>query len=115
MKKTRYGICLLSILVFTSFCIFGSPLYADQAQNFDPQKVKQLKSSEKKSKSDVKALFGEPTSTAPIKKTEEGCIELWIYVEVVLEGYKPVQNEFLYIGFDESESVCSVEVKVDKM
>ncbi len=70
---------------------------------------------EKKSKSDVEKLFGKPVSSAPIKKTEEGCIELWIYTEVIMQGFVPVKTAFLYVGFDEKGFVCSAEVKEEKM
>jgi hypothetical protein len=69
----------------------------------------------KKSKADVEKLFGEPVSTAPIQKTEEGCIELWIYTEVIFDGIVPVKTEFLYVGFDEKGFVCSAKVTEEKM
>ena len=86
MKKSQNLICILSLLIFTSFFIIVSSLHANQSQNFDQQKVKQLIGHEKKSKSEVENLFGKPTKSTSIKKTDEGCIELWIYVEVVLNG-----------------------------
>lgn len=103
----------LVVLIAFSFIILSS--YAAEPQGFDPQKVKLLTGADKKSKADVEKLFGEPVSTAPIQKTEEGCIELWIYTEVIFDGIVPVKTEFLYVGFDENGFVCSAEVAEEKM
>jgi hypothetical protein len=105
----------VSFLVVIALCVMTVSLYAGQSQGFDPQKVKQLTGTEKKSKADVETLFGEPVSTAPIQKTEEGCIELWIYTEVIFDGAVPVKTEFLYVGFDEQGFVCSAEVTEEMM
>lgn len=91
----------LSLVVVIALSLLTASLYADQSQGFDPQKVKQLTGTDKKSKAEVATLFGEPVSTAPIQKTEEGCVELWIYTEVIFDGAVPVKTEFLYVGFDE--------------
>jgi hypothetical protein len=105
----------LSIMVVIALSLMTATLYADQSQGFDPQKVKQLTGTDKKSKADVEKLFGEPVSTAPIQKTEEGCVELWIYTEVIFDGVAPVKTEFLYVGFDEKGFVCSAEVTEEMM
>ena len=115
MKKHSKSMWSLSILVLISVFVMTSSLYADQSQGFDRQKIKLLTGAEKQSKADVDGLFGEPTATAPIKKTEEGCIELWIYTEVVMDGFTPIKTEFLYVGFDEKGYVCSAEVTIQKM
>ena len=105
----------LSLVVVIALAVITASLYADQTQGFDPQKVKQLTGAEKKSTEDVVKLFGEPVTTAPIQKTEEGCVELWIYTEVIFDGAVPVKTEFLYVGFDEQGFVCSAEVTEEKM
>ena len=115
MQKNSKLIWLLSLFVLISVVSMASTLYADQSQGFDRQKVKLLTGAEKQSKADVEGLFGEPTATVPIQKTEEGCIELWIYTEVIMDGIVPVKTEFLYVGFDEEGYVCSAEVTEEKM
>ena len=105
----------LSLAVLIALSLVASSLYADQSQGFDAQKVKLLTGADKKSKSDVEKLFGEPVSTAPIQKTEEGCVELWIYTEVIFDGVVPVKTEFLYVGFDDKGYVCSAEVTAEMM
>ena len=115
MQRNSTLMWSLSLLVLIAFFVMTFPLYAGQSQGFDRQKVKLLTGAEKQSKADVKKLFGEPTSTAPIKKTEEGCIELWIYTEVIMDGITLVKTEFLYVGFDEEGYVCSAEVTEEKM
>ena len=115
MKRHSTLMWSLSLLVLISVFVMTSPLYADQSQGFDRQKVKLLTGAEKQSKADVEKLFGEPTATAPIQKTEEGCIELWIYTEVIMDGITLVKTEFLYVGFDEEGFVCSAEIKQEKM
>ena len=109
MQRHSKSMCSLSLLVLIAVFVMTAPLYADQSQGFDRQKVKLL-TAEKVSKAGVKKLFGEPTTTASIQKTEEGCIELWIYTEVIMDGITLVKTEFLYVGFDEEGDVCSVEV-----
>lgn len=106
---------LLSLVVVIALSLMTASLYADQSQGFDPQKVTLLTGTDEKSKADVEELFGEPVSTAPIQKTEEGCVELWIYTEVIFDGVVPVKTEFLYVGFDEQGFVCSAEVTEEKM
>ena len=106
---------LLSLVVVIAISLMTPSLYAGLTQGFDLQKVKQLTGTEKKSREDVEKLFGEPVSTAPIQKTEEGCVELWIYTEVIFEGVVPVKTQFLYVGFDEQGFVCSAEVTEEKM
>jgi hypothetical protein len=105
----------LSLVVVIALSLMTASLYADQSQGFDPQKVKLLTGTDKKSKAEVATLFGEPVSTAPIQKTEEGCVELWIYTEVIFDGAVPVKTEFLYVGFDEQGFVCSAEVTEEMM
>ncbi|MBN1254037.1 MAG: hypothetical protein JXA50_02080 [Deltaproteobacteria bacterium] len=114
MKKHSKSMWPLSLLVLIAVFIMTFPLYADQSQGFDRQKVKLLTDAAKESKAEVKTLFGEPTTTAPIKKTEEGCIELWIYTKVIMDGITLVKTEFLYVGFDEAGYVCSAEVTDEK-
>ena len=114
MKRHLKSMWSFSLLVVIAVFVMTSPLYADQLQGFDRQKVKLLTDAEKQGKADVKKLFGEPTATAPIQKTEEGCIELWIYTEVIMDGFVLVKTEFLYVGFDEEGYVCSAEVKEEK-
>ena len=115
MLGNRIRMWSLPLVVVITLSVMTASLYADQTQGFDPQKVKQLTGAEKKSKADVEKLFGEPVSTAPIQKTEEGCVELWIYTEVIFDGAVPVKTEFLYVGFDENGFVCSAEVTEETM
>ena len=115
MRKNKKMIWSVPFVVLIAFFCMTPSLYADQSQGFDPQKVKLLTGADKKSKSDVEKLFGEPVSTAPIQKTEEGCTELWIYTEVIFDGVVPVKTEFLYVGFDEKGFVCSAEITEEKM
>jgi hypothetical protein len=114
MKKHLKSMWSVSLLVLIAVFVMTFPLYADQTQGFDRQKVKLLAEADKECKAEVKTLFGEPTATAQIKKTEEGCIELWIYTKVIMDGITLVKTEFLYVGFDEEGYVCSAEVTDEK-
>ena len=98
-----------AVILFYSF-----PLYAESYKAFDANKVKQLTSAEKKNRSDVEKLFGKPDTSAPIQKTEKGCIELWIYTKIVMTGRMLEGSEILYVGFNDDGFVCSAEVKVVK-
>ncbi len=98
-----------------AFVFFHSSfLYAEPYKVFDAKKVKLLTSAEKKNKSDVEKLFGKPDTSAPIQKTEEGCIELWIYTKIVMTGRVLEGSEILYVGFNGDGFVCSAEVKTVK-
>jgi hypothetical protein len=111
MKGKQSLKLVLSLAVLISVFFIASSPRAVQPEAFDAQKVRQLSGGDKKSKTDVEKLFGKPVSTAPIKKTKEGCIELWIYSDVIMDGYTPVKSELLYVGIDEKGVVCSVEVE----
>ena len=110
-RNLRWSFPLLAsaIIVFYSF-----PLYAESYKAFDANKVKQLTSAEKKNRSDVEKLFGKPDTSAPIQKTEKGCMELWVYTKIVMTGLVLEGSEILYVGFNDDGFVCSAEVKTVK-
>jgi hypothetical protein len=111
MEKMQTVIRMFSLALLISVFLIASSLQAVQPEAFDAQKVRQLSGGDKKNRSDVEKLFGKPVSTAPIKKSGEGCVELWIYSDVIMDGYTPVKTELMYIGIDEKGLVCSVEVE----
>jgi hypothetical protein len=98
-----------------AFVLLNSPfLCAEPFKAFDAKKVKLLTSAEKKNKADVEKLFGKPDTSAPIQKTEKGCIELWVYTKIVMTGRVLEGSEILYVGFNGDGFVCSAEVKIVK-
>jgi hypothetical protein len=110
-KKLRWS---LPLFVMGFVLLNSSFLYAESFKAFDAKKVKLLTGAEKKNKADVVKLFGKADTSAPVQKTEEGCIELWIYTKVVMAGLVPEKTEILYVGFNDDGFVCSAEVKIVK-
>ena len=114
MKLKKSLASLLPMLMVLLVLVPWSLLYAEEFTAFDSKKVKLLTSDEKKTKLDVEKLFGKPDTSAPIQKTQEGCVELWVYTKIVMTGRALGGAEILYVGFNGDGLVCSAEVKIVK-
>ncbi len=104
--KTRWNVLCLVTLFVVSLAVFSSrPADAQEFKSFDMDKINKLKSGEKKTTDDVEGLFGKPIFAEKIARTDEGCVEMWGYIEAQLSEGK---SEFLYVLFDENGKVCKV-------
>lgn len=98
-----YSTLRLAVLI-SMVCVFAAPAYAD---GFNMRVVNSLTKDGGLGMSDVEDLLGSPFETVEIAESNEGCVEGWMYTEVIMKGFTVKAIQVLTVFFDEDGYVCS--------
>ena len=102
MKALAIQIVILMLVGIVS--LNSTPAYAD---GFKMKHVNSLTEDGGLGMSDVEDLFGSPFETVEIAESENGCVEGWMYTEVIMKGITVKSVQMLTVYFDEDGYVCS--------
>lgn len=80
------------------------------ADGFKMRQVKSLTKDGGASMSRVEELYGEPIEKVEIAKSETGCVEAWMYSEVIMKGLQVKAIQMLTVFFDEDGYVCGTYI-----
>jgi len=101
------GIQIFILLLVGVVSLNSTPAYAD---GFNMKTVNSLTDDGGVGMSDVEDLFGAPFETVEIPGSEDGCLEGWLYTEVIMDGFELKAAQVLTVYFDEDGYVCSTHI-----
>ncbi len=105
MKFRKLTITLMLMACMT--CIYSAPVFAD---GFKMRTINAFTKDGGVGMSDVEDKLGSPFETVEIAESEHGCVEGWMYTEVIMKGVTVKSIQILTVYFDEDGYVCSTHI-----
>ena len=93
-----------------AFCIAFLVVSSAYADGFKMRQVKSLTKDGGASMARVEELYGEPIEKIEMARSETGCIEAWMFSEVIMKGMQVKAIQMLTVYFDEDGYVCGTYI-----
>ena len=98
---------LVAPTVVCTAIVIAAAAYAD---GFKMRQVNSLTKDGGASMAEVEEKYGEPFERVEMAKSDQGCVEAWMYSEVIMKGLQVKAIQVLTVYFDEDGYVCGTYI-----